>query len=351
MPCTVYPILDLKIERKRNIPGLKYWVCTCDFSLTVKVKCPESLKCLLRQSCLLKGQSALNAQPCQVGYWRSLLCDPGLRRDNHWFMKCHGQHCEPIKHWFLKCHRQHCEPIKSGTNPHPLQPQGLSQPRQKQDHETQDEGSVPLSTTFVCAAQEDEAQPSVPEVPGMVWSGRQPWGVGGAVCVCVYISLLVLSCGSISWVISLQRNTTSFPGPASVLFGVTYISAGCWLTVMHFSRSWNGERGSVKQLLEFLHLTSELELSQKCLDCVFSSDFFCTVLWILLCLVKTDKVCWFAQRMGKPGGMMLDETKRQGLKFLLGILLLAFRRMANFVHCFHWHREEQGERVIQGFLL
>ena len=77
------------------------------------------------------------------------------------------------------------------------------------------------------------------------------------------------------------------------------------------------------------------EVSQVCL---FLWSHFCTVLSILLCLVKTDKVCWFAQGMGNSWGMMLGETKRQGLQFLMGILLLAFRRMENCVHCFHWQR-------------
>ena len=171
MPCSVYPILDLKIERKRNIPGLKYWVCTCHFSQTVNVKCPDSLKHLLRQSSLLKGQNALKAQPCQVGYWRSLVCDPGLRRDNHWFVKCHGQHSEPIK---------------SGTNPHPLQPLGHPQPRQKQDHKRHKMKVLFFSLLlwFVPPKKRKLSQVS------QRYEGWSDLGGSLGVCVCVCVSLL-----------------------------------------------------------------------------------------------------------------------------------------------------------------
>ena len=46
----VYPILDLRIERKINISDLKILDVYCDFSLTLKVKCPDSLNLLPKQS-------------------------------------------------------------------------------------------------------------------------------------------------------------------------------------------------------------------------------------------------------------------------------------------------------------
>ena len=66
--------------------------------------------------------------------------------------------------------RQHISPIKSGTSFHPLQLLEYPQPRQKKDH-----GSLKMKVLFlslllgvICAAQEEEAQPSLSEVPGMV---------------------------------------------------------------------------------------------------------------------------------------------------------------------------------------
>ena len=60
---------------------------------------------------------------------------------------------------------------------------------------------------------------------GLIWEAALGC-VCVCVCVCVCISLGVLLCGSISLVISLQRNTTSFIGPAPVPFGICCISAG-----------------------------------------------------------------------------------------------------------------------------
>ena len=65
---------------------------------------------------------------------------------------------------------QHNDPIKSGTNSHPLQPLGHPQPRQKKDHRNHKMKVVFLTLLLglVCVAQEEEAEQSVSEVPGMV---------------------------------------------------------------------------------------------------------------------------------------------------------------------------------------
>ena len=65
---------------------------------------------------------------------------------------------------------QHISPAKSGTHFHPLQPLGYPQPRQKKDYRSVKMKVVFLSVLLVvvCAAQKEEAQPSLSEVPGMV---------------------------------------------------------------------------------------------------------------------------------------------------------------------------------------
>ena len=100
-----------------------------------------------------------------------LLCNFGLRRDNHWFVKCHGQHSEPIK---------------SGTNPHPLQPLGHPQPRQKQDHKRHKMKVLFFSLLlwFVPPKKRKLSQVS------QRYEGWSDLGGSLGVCVCVCVSLL-----------------------------------------------------------------------------------------------------------------------------------------------------------------
>ena len=49
-PAQFIPFLDLRIEWKINLPDLEISDVYCDFSLTLKVERPESLKHLLKQS-------------------------------------------------------------------------------------------------------------------------------------------------------------------------------------------------------------------------------------------------------------------------------------------------------------
>ena len=146
----------------------------CGFSVTLKVKCLDSLNLLLKQSAWLKSQNVTEGHPYQVGYWRWLLSYPGLRRNNHWFMTS----------------SQHDDPIKSGTNFHPLQPLGHPQPRQKKVRKSHKMKVVFLTLLLglVCAAQEEDAakSSSISEVAGMIWSGTREEVVYVRVCVCVY---------------------------------------------------------------------------------------------------------------------------------------------------------------------
>ena len=41
---------DVRIERKINTPDLEISDLFCEFSFTLKVRCPDSLKLLLKQS-------------------------------------------------------------------------------------------------------------------------------------------------------------------------------------------------------------------------------------------------------------------------------------------------------------
>ena len=55
--------------------------------------------------------------------------------------------------------------------------------------------------------------------------------------------------------------------------------------------------------------------------------------------------------VGDSWGMILDEIKRQGLKFLRGILRLALRRMENFLHSIQWQGKEHWERTFPGLIV
>lgn len=137
---------------------------------------------------------------------------------------------------------------------------------------------------LVCNAQEADDQKALSQVPGMFWPGRRSWGVKGF-CVCV--PFVVLLCGSMSWAISLQLHTAPFIGSIPARFGLCVIFTVYPLPLVSFSCSCNIEKGSVKQLLDFLHLTSELKLCQKSLNSFFHSDFIFTLLSILI----TSLIC------------------------------------------------------------
>lgn len=49
-PAQFIPFLDLRIEWKINLPDLKCWMWTVISHSLLKVKCPDSLKHLLKQS-------------------------------------------------------------------------------------------------------------------------------------------------------------------------------------------------------------------------------------------------------------------------------------------------------------
>ena len=97
---------------------------------------------------------------------------------------------------------------------------------------------------------------------------------------------------------------------------------------------------------EILHLTSELNLSLKCLNSFFHSDFrFYLMLYILCYSVKLDNVCWFAQRVGNSRGRTLDEIKRQGGKSPRWIFSLAFRTVEQHIHCIQWPSDGLSESL------
>ena len=185
-------------NRKENTSsGPEILEVYCDFSVTLKVKCPDSLNLLLKQSAWLKSQNVIEGHPYQGEYWRWLLCNPGLRRNNHWFMT-----------W-----SQHNDRIKSGTNFHPLQPLGHPQPQQKKVHKRHKMKVVFLTLLLglICAAQEEDAEKSVSEVAGMVWSGRRS-------CVCTLSGFVTLIHKQ---VVCLPCNTAPFTGSIPVLFGLS----------------------------------------------------------------------------------------------------------------------------------
>ena len=117
--------------------------------------------------CMIQIQNVMKVHPCKAGYWRQLLSNLGLRRNNHWFMTS----------------SRHNDPVKGGTNSHPFQPLGHPQPRQEKDHRRHEMKVLFLTLLLglVCATQEKEAEQSFSEVPGKLCSGRRSW-----VCVCVY---------------------------------------------------------------------------------------------------------------------------------------------------------------------
>ena len=178
---------------------------------------------------------------------------------------------------------------------------------------------------LVCAGQEEEAEQSVSEVPGMVWSGRRSW-----VCVCIFSGFVVLIHKQI---VSVQRSTGPFTGSIAVLLGVSFLLCINWL--VHFSCPCNRERGSAKQLVNLSSCIWQQNLSfLRNLNSFFYSDLIIyIVLQILFCSVTLDNVCWFAQEMENSRGMTLDEIKREGGKFLRWILLLACRKMGNCIYC------------------
>ena len=118
------------------------------------------------------------------------------------------------------------------------------------------------------------------------YQGWSDLGAGlGGVCMCV--PFVVLLCGSMSWAISLHLHTAPFIGSIPARFGLCVIFTVYPLPLVSFSCSCNIEKGSVKQLLDFLHLTSELKLCQKSLNSFFHSDFIFTLLSILI----TSLIC------------------------------------------------------------
>ena len=99
---------------------------------------------------------------------------------------------------------------KSGTNSHALQPLEHPQLFQKKDH-----GRHKIKVLFlalllglVCAAQEEEAEQSLSEVPGMVWFGRS------FVCVCVCVCAF---CDFVMWIHKLNRL------PPTQLFSISWL--------------------------------------------------------------------------------------------------------------------------------
>ena len=100
---------------------------------------------------------------------------------------------------------------------------------------------------LVCSAQEEEAEQSASEVPGMVWPGRRPC-VCVCVCVCVCSFCRFLMCTH-KQAASFQLNTAPFAGLTPVLFHLYIISIMYSLAIRHFSCSCNRGRGSAHLLL------------------------------------------------------------------------------------------------------
>ena len=71
--CTLYPILDLKIQRKISIPDLKYWKCV------VITHCKGQMSRFIQLSPKTLGminiENVIKVHPCEAGYWRWLLCN------------------------------------------------------------------------------------------------------------------------------------------------------------------------------------------------------------------------------------------------------------------------------------
>ena len=209
-------------NRKENTSSWpEIWEVYCDFSLTLKVKCPDSLNLLLKQYAWLKLQNVVEGHPYQGEYWRWLLCNPGLRRNNHWFMTS----------------SQRDDRIKSDTNSHPLQPLGHPQPQQKKVHKRHKMKVVFLTLLLglVCAAQEEDTAESASKVAGMVWSGRRS-------CVCVCALSLGLLCSSISK--SCASHATLLHSLALYLLCLVYALCCLLIDSYIFYCSCNRERGS-----------------------------------------------------------------------------------------------------------
>ena len=147
------------------------WEVYCDFSLTLKVKCPDSLNLLLKESAWLKSQNVIEGHPYQGGYWRWLLCNLGLRRNNHWFITS-SQHSDPIK----KVSQFPSSPT-TGT-PSASTEEGPQEP--------QDEGCVPDSAPWsglCCSRRGSWAKCLRGTRDGLIWEEAMCvcW------CVCVYL--------------------------------------------------------------------------------------------------------------------------------------------------------------------
>ena len=136
--------------------------------------------------------------------------------------------------WVHDTSHRHNGPIKSGTDSHPLQPLGHPQLFQKKNHERHKRKVLFLTLLLgvVSATQEEEAEQSLSEVPGMVLSGRRYWAVCVCVCVCMCVPFVVVLYGSMSQNISLQFYTCSISSLHHLLN----------LTLMNFSYSYNRER-------------------------------------------------------------------------------------------------------------
>ena len=243
-------------ENKSSWPEI--WEVHCDFSLTLKVKCPDSLNLLLKQSAWLKSQNVIEGHPYQEGYWRWLLCNLGLRRRCHWFMTS----------------SQHNDPIKSETNSYPLDPLGEPQPQQEKVHKRHKMKVVFLTVLLglVCATQEDETVRSASKVPGTVWSGRR-----SCVCVCVCVCVCIVFLGFLCWSISklCPSHATLLHLLALYLFCLVY-HLSCVLTDLCIFTALVTEKEDQKTSVGFesLHFRSELNLSLKFLNSFFHSDFY-----------------------------------------------------------------------------
>ena len=195
--------------------------------------------------------------------------------------------------------------------------------------ERQNEGCVPECTTscgLCCPRRGSSAKPLRGARDGLIW--EQVLGMCVFLLWFCYVDPWAEPSPSISALLHLM---------ALYLFCFMSVSSllciGCLFCIYFWSS--NRERGSAKQLLD--SRSCIWHQSSGSLRNVSIAPF--TLISLLLYFINPTLsspfwLClWFAHLMGNSCLMRLEERKKQGLQFLRGILLLAFRAMGNHVHC------------------
>ena len=226
---------------------------------------------------------------------------------------------------------QHNDPIKSETNSYPLDPLGEPQPQQEKVHKRHKMKVVFLTVLLglVCATQEDETVRSASKVPGTVWSGRR-----SCVCVCVCVCVCTVFLGFLCWSISklCPSHATLLHLLALYLFCLVY-HLSCVLTDLCIFTALVTEKEDQPTAVgfEILDLTSEINLSQKCL----------LLLWLQLLPYFINSALFSQVRqcvlICTRGGKLKREdsgwNKKTRRKISKVNFLLAFRRLESHTHC------------------